>query len=420
MADRDTAFGVQGAPMNAWSRRQQRWVAVGATAVTATFAVTASCLYGTVWDQPDGSAYQAIARGDTRSVLQPFASRQLHALTVRGLSALFHRPIEWAFVLVGVLCLLFLLATVFILMTRTAAPRWVLPAAVCVPIWPLLYVGLLLPDLWYAALLAGLLLLLAQKHYLAAACMMLPLMVSRESSVLTLVCFLIAAWREIRWKGAAVAVTACAAGSLVVHQLVAGGRGNSEGLPQFAYLAGKVPWNLAKNVLGISPWSNLYPELCSQPRWLWTVHLGPIRSLGVCRVSAGQPLFWLDAMFTVFGLLPLLALMLWLRRRPGGQRSVLLRFCVIYGLACFVLAPALGVAVSRLVGYAWPLPLVGLPMLADRLRGGWRAAAFLAVHLTLCGLGLHPFGTTWLTVAAELALWGVGFPLLRALVGGAD
>ena len=418
MAERNAAFGALSSPMNSWSRRQQRWVAAGATAVTAAFAVTASICFGSIWGQPDGSAYEAIARGETPTVLQPFAYRQLHALTVRGLAALFHRPVEWAFLLVGVLCLVFLLATVFALMTRTAAPRWVLPAAICAPIWPLLYVGLLLPDLWYAALLAGLMLLLAQKRYLAAALMMLPLMVSRESSILTLVCFLVAAWREIRWKGAAVAVGACAAGSLVVQQLIAGGRGNSEGLPQFVYLAGKAPWNLARNMLGIWPWSNLYPDLCSHPRWLWTLHLGPIQSLGVCNVSAVQPLSCLDAAMTLFGLLPLLAVMLWRRKQRGEEWSVLLRFCVFYGAACFLLAPALGSAVYRLIGYAWPLPLAGVPILADRLRGGWRAAAFLVAHLTLCGLGLlHPFGTTaWPTLATDLALWGVGFGLLRGMV----
>jgi hypothetical protein len=119
---------------------------------------------------------------------------------------------------------------------------------------------------------------------------------------------------------------------------------------------------------------------------------------------------------TLFGLLPLLAVMLWRRKQRGEEWSVLLRFCVFYGAACFALAPALGVAVSRLIGYAWPLPLVGVPMLADRLRGGWRAAAFLAANLAVCLLGFHPIPVSWPTVGAELALWGVGFGLLRGMV----
>src|ERR1700742_1480458 len=96
MADRNIAFGALSAPMNSWSRRQQRLAAAVATALTAAFAILASTRFGWIWGQSDSSAYVAIAHGQTRTVLQPFASRQLHPLAVRGLAALFHRPVEWA------------------------------------------------------------------------------------------------------------------------------------------------------------------------------------------------------------------------------------------------------------------------------------------------------------------------------------
>ena len=116
--------------MSSWSRQRQRWVAAAATVVTAAFAVAGSAIFGSIWEQADATQYEAIARGETPNVLQPFASRQLHPLAVRELAALFHRPIEWAFLLVGVLCLLFLLATIFTLMTRQGAAHTVAPC------WP--------------------------------------------------------------------------------------------------------------------------------------------------------------------------------------------------------------------------------------------------------------------------------------------
>jgi len=379
------------APLNTWNRGQQRMAVVLATAGTTAFAMATARFYGPFLQQSDANWYLAIARGQTGSVMQPFAARQLHALTVRGIAAVFHQPVEWTFVAVGLFCLIFLLAVVFSLMMQTAAPRWMLLAVGGTLVWPILYAGLALPDLWYGAWTAVLLLLLSRRRYLAAAWIMLPLMVSRESTVLAAICFVIAAWRELRWRGLAIAGGACALGMLVVHQLVSGGRGNAEGLPQAVYMLGKAPWNLARNVLGVQPWSNLYPMLCNHPRWQWAVHLGPVQAVGVCHVDPIQPILWIQALLTVFGLLPALAVALWLRQRGrrAEQRDVLLRFCVIYGVTYFVLSPALGTAVARMVGYAWPLLVVAVPMLARRMRGGWRVPAFLAIHLSLCLVGLH-------------------------------
>jgi len=373
--------------MGAWSRGQQ-WVAtVGATATAMGFALATRRIYGSFWKQPDASWYLLLARGKGSEVIQPFASRQLYALSVRGLAAVLGWPVGRAFVAVGVVCLVFTLAVIFRLMVRTGAPRWMLGAAAVLPFWPQMLAGLVLPDIWYAALLAVLLLLLERRWWWAAAAMMLPLMVSRESTSLTLVCLLLAGWRELRWPRAAFAVLCTGAGGWIVHALTAGGPGNSEKLPQAVYLLAKVPWNGMRNLLGIQPWSNLYPFLCQRPRWLWAVHLGPVRALGVCSVNGMEPVMALIAEVTVFGVLPALAIVLWWRQR-GQREDVLLRFCVLYGGLGFLLAPVLGTAVGRLVGYGWPLPLVAAPILAGRLSGGWRAGGLLAAHFALCLLAL--------------------------------
>jgi len=344
-------------------------------------------VYGSYWDQSDGNWYLALAKGNGREVIQPFASRQLYALSVRGLAAISGWPVERAFLAVGMACLVFTLAVIFRLMVRTSAPRWMLGAIVILPFWPQLLAGLVLPDIWYAALVALLLLLLHRQRWWAAAAMMLPLMVSRESTSLTLICLLLAGWKEMRWRCAAFAVLCTGAGGWIVHLLTAGNPGNREKLPQALYLLAKAPWNGMRNVLGVQPWSNLYTLLCERPRWLWVVHLGPVRELGVCSVNGTQPLLLLLAELTVFGALPWLAFLLWWRQRSQIE-TVLLRFCILYGGLGFLLAPLLGTAVGRLVGYGWPLPLVAAPMLAERPSRGWRAAAFLTAHFALCLLAL--------------------------------
>jgi hypothetical protein len=394
-------------PINAWNRRQRWWAASSATAITAGFAALTCGRFGSFWKQSDGQWYRALATGHGDEVIQPFAARQLHALVVRGLTAMLGWSVERAFVVVGVVCLLFLLAAVFGLMTRTAAPRWMLAAFIVLPFWPLLLAGLVLPDIWYAAMIAVLLLLLEQRRWLWAAAMMLPLMVSRESTMLTLACLMLAGWRELRWRGGAVAFGSTVLGSWIVHLLTAGGRGNREGLSQGLYLLGKAPWNGLRNVLGVQPWSNVYPLLCEHPRWQWQVHVGPVRAVGVCSVQSTQPLHWLLAEMTAFGLFPILAT-LWLRDREQWRQNALLRFCVLYGGAGFVLTPLLGTSVQRLVGYGWPLPLVAIPLIAGRLCGGWRAGLLLVAHLGLCLIGLHLWGFGWWPTATAGILTGLG------------
>lgn len=386
--------------------------AAAGTVVSGGFALAAMRRYGGFWEQSDAEWYRKIAEGRSREVLQPFVSRQLHPQAVRWLAGLLHWPLERMFAAIGAVCLLVVLGTVFGLMMRTAAPRWILAMVVLVPFWPQLWTALALPDLWYAAMIAALLWLLAERRWLAAAMMMFPLMVSRESTSLTLVCLLLAAWRELRWRGAAVAVAGCAAGSWIVRGLAAGSPGNIEKIPQSLYLLGKAPLNLVRNVFGVQPWSNIYPLLCDQPRWMWRIHVGPVQAVGACSLGSPQPRIWLDAQLAVFGVLPLLAVLCWWwtrrERRGGGDGSAMLRFCLIYGVVGFMLTPLMGTGVYRLVGYSWPLALVAGPMLAGGLRGGWRTGALLATQLGLCLLGLHLLPLEWPVVGLEAALFATG------------
>jgi hypothetical protein len=399
--------------------------------ITAGLAAIIGCLlyamYGishseSVYIAGDARFYIAMATGDYSQVMQPFASRQLGALVVAGLMRLLHCTVETGFLLEGTASIAFTLVAIYYLALKTAAPRWFLFAMAFVPFWSFLLQDLVLPDLWYSALLALLLLMLQEEHMLAAAGMMFPLMLSRESTSLTLVCFLIAAWKRLRWTDRAVAVISALAGSVVVKHLATRAQPNSEHLPESIYMLAKVPWNFMNNVFGLVPWSNINTQFCAVPRWAFHVHLGAVHAIGICGFSV---IGWADiseAVLSEFGLLPLLLGFLWWRGRKLNTPSVLLRFTLFYGAASLFLAPVLGTWFARLIGYAWPIFFVALPMLFDRIPHkpttlGRECAGlgFFAAHMLLFSVAYRWFWITQLEV--NLIIWTIGYFLLRYWLG---
>jgi len=397
---------------------------------TGLAAIICCLLYGmyslshaeSVYVAGDARFYIAMASGDYSQVMQPFASRQLGALLVAGWMHLSHCTVETGFLIEGTASIVFTLVAIYYLALKTAAPRWLLFAMAFVPFWNFLLQDLVLPDLWYSALLALLLLLLEEEHMLAAALMMFPLMLSRESTVLTLACFLIACWKRLRWTERVVAVISAVAGSIVVKHLAMRAQPNSEHLPASIYMLAKVPWNLMNNVFGLVPWSNVNTQFCAVPRWAFHVHLGPVQGIGICGFSVTGWVLISEALLSEFGLLPLLLGFLWWRGRKPGAPSVLLRFTLFYGVASLVLAPVLGTWAARLIGYAWPIFFVALPMLFDRIphkattfRRECAGLGFFAAHMLLFFVAYRYFWITLLVL--NLTIWTVGYCLLRYWFG---
>ena len=407
-------------PMRAWSSRA-RWIALASGVLSgAALAVSIAVHEQPFFHIADSSQYLRLANGNVSGAMQPFASRPLAPMVARALAAFLHLSIHGGFFVEAGISLLVLLAVICWLMLGTAAPRWMLIAVVVVPTWVTLVQNLVFPDLFYAALLALVLLLLDRNHLFAAALMMFPLMLTRESTSLTLLCFLLAAWSSLRWRDRIAAVVAAVAGSVVVSRLAAGAQPNVEHLPEAIYMLAKIPWNFLRNVVGVLPWSDANTELCKVPVWSFPFHFGPVHALGVCGVSFHQQLVAIDVTLGNFGLLPLLLVWLWWRsrRNAGPKRSLLLRFTLLYGAVSFLLAPVIGAGFLHLVGYAWPLFLVALPQLFapfQRVSGNNRRAAaavgFFGVHLAVCGAA---FWTVFLPgIGLKLALWAMGFLLLR-------
>jgi hypothetical protein len=406
------------APIQQWSMRDRSIAAVIAIVLTIWRAGYLAFYSQSPFTRSDARFYIHMASGDYSQVVQPFASRPLGALVVSAIMRVLHCNVYRAFNIEGVACLVLILAAVYYLLLQTRAPRWMLLAVACVPFWGTLLQDLALPDVWFSALLSIMLVCLATEQLLLVSLMMFPLMLSRESTSLTLVCFLIVAWGSLRWRDRIVAVASAVAGALVVGHLAARSQSNVEHLPQAVYMMTKVPWNFLHNILGILPWSNVNTAFCQVPTWSMSLHLGPIRSIGACGFSTFSWEFIAQALFSIFGLLPVLVLFLWRRRLRSTHRSLLLRFTLLYGTVSLCLAPLLGVSFIHLIGYAWPLFLVALPMLFNELKSRpptgtstLAAFAFLCAHVWSAYVA---YMWMWMPqIGIEFMLWIIGYFLLR-------
>lgn len=369
-----------------------RWVVVvlGA-ALTLAWSALINKALAVAWGLPDVSFYTDMAEGHYERVPAPFTSRPLAPLLMHWVAGALHLPMHGGMELLAVGSLLWSAGVVLWLLAQTGAPRWTVLAVAALPFWTQLlsYAGL--PDPLYAALTAGLLLALAGQRWWWATGLMLPMMLTRESTWLVVVCLLLVGWRQLRWAGAAVAVGSAAVAAVLVRHVSAGGLPNPEHLSGGLYLVGKVISNSVRSV-GLMPWSNVYPALCATPAWQMPLHVSAVRSVGVCQWSPG-PLYqsaW--ALLVTFGALPSLLLLGWKALREEWRASVLVRFSLLYGGVSLLIAPALGTWYLRLFAYGWPLLLVAAPRVLARCmersgaarapRGIW--GLWVVAHVLIC------------------------------------
>ncbi len=386
------------APVSTLSGRSRRWTVALCSSLVLGWCAFRNGDLAPEWDLPDVRFYVDMAQRRFDLVPQPFTSRPLAPLLARYLAPLAHGSVHAGFIVLAYVSLLWTLVVVFWLLLRSRSPRWMVGAVAIVPFWWQLlgYAGL--PDPLYTALLATLLLALECGWTYSAAGLMLPLMLARESTSLTLLCLLAVGWRRLRPVGCLLAVGSAAAGAFAVHRLSAAGLPNPEHLSGGVYMVGKLVSNSLRS-FGVLPWSNVYPVLCAAPSWQMSLPMGRVQSVGVCTWDTVAPMQLIWALLTTFGLLPLLAIALWRRWIPAFRHDDLaLRFCLLYGGLSLLLAPALGTWYARLFAYGWPLLLVAVPRLLDCGPGdrrGWRLAgagpyrwgALLLVHVVLFVLG---------------------------------
>lgn len=413
------------APCNRLSRLYRWFWALFGPVAIVLWSIHRNHVTQEAWGLPDVRFYLDMAHGRYDLVPQPFTSRPLAPFLARLLAHAIHGTVEAGFAALAIPAVACASAVVYWLLLRSAAPRWILLAVLCLPFWPQLlsYTGL--PDPLYTALLALLLVALEYDRVYLAASIMLPLMLARESTSLTLICLLLVGWRRLGWGGCALAFACTAAGGLIVQQVSVLGLANPEQLSGGLYMLGKVVSNSMRTI-GLVPWSNVYPVLCPAPAWQMPLSIGRVHSIGVCFADSLGPMQACWAFLTTFGVLPLLLLTLLKRRvrKQIGPASLVVRFCGLYGGISLLLAPTLGTWYARLFAYAWPLLLVAMPRLygkeaEEALPAGraglsrLRCAAMLVLHLCLCAVGIQVETLRLLALVCGLQMLGAALILVQ-------
>ena len=404
------------------------------TLAFAAVVVAPAIVLGFLHDDPytriDSEWYTLIAQGRTAEAMQPFSARQLAPLLARGLAALTHASLPHCFLAIGLAAIFTLACTVGWLLCRNSA-RWPAMAAVALLwFWPATFSNFMLPDTLSAALLALFLLALWKRNYFVASAMLLPMFVARESTILVLLCLLIACWRHLRTRLCLLAIAASLLGMAIVHALSAGVHGNREQLGPLAYMIGKVPWNFAANVVAMRPWMPSLTNFCPVPRYTFHLpmglHVSGSSLVGLCGWDPAWQAHMLLLALCSFGLLPLFTVyLLRFHRRQVWKDDAFTRFCVVYGVLSFLIAPLLGHTIERLFFYGWPVFLLAAPITASNVFSGKNSRSFwialFAIHFTTAWLDIpvcrywdqRSWQTAWTLLAIVIVLNAIAWMLLR-------
>ncbi|MEM3484503.1 MAG: hypothetical protein QXI12_02630 [Candidatus Methanomethyliaceae archaeon] len=259
----------------------------------------------------DSYWYIEMAEGRTQNVVKPFSTRILHPMTVAVLKGISGLNTHQSFFMVGLLALGILTMTLSsIIKSVTPYPAITIAFVLFTPFFLNLFKDYYLPDLFHAAALGLYFLLLVHNKLRSSLLVLFLLCLTRESTILLTLSVTLVSWYRSQRKWALAALITTAVGILVVS--VAGqGQQNIHAMNDQLYMLLKIPFNFAKNVLGLQLWTNTLAGqsggYCTPvytidvPAWL---ALGSIRTVGICAVDPMMPLRTIGILVTIFGIAP--------------------------------------------------------------------------------------------------------------------
>jgi hypothetical protein len=327
----------------------------------------------------DSEHYIAIAEGRIAEVHKPFSTRLLHPLVVRVLAQVTGVSVDAAFFTTNVASLAVLVSVGLILVLGQIRSVGLAAAIILCPMVLIRFREIYMPDCMHAAIAAVFFLLLRRGAWWYAMPLLFFMQLTRESTVLLTFFVAIVVMYHRKWKlaGAAVLCTLLAIG--VVGRYAGEGQGNVHGASNLVYFVGKVPLNLLPNVFGVRIWTNTHAKVSPKafpneplvtfelPAWLPS---GSMNQIGIYSFEPAIPLATARMLLTFLGIMPSLVLVVlgWRRWQlvrddglsPVGQLSL------SYGLAAYLLSPALGTAVGRYIFYGWPMTWIAAPELLVR------------------------------------------------------
>lgn len=354
--------------------RVTRWFAPPLPWIALTFAlVTAAGWPKTPPLVADSIAYRAMALGRIGEVPGSISGRVLHPYFVRFVSWAASLDIDQAFLVAALITVALLIATVaWILWQITGFGAVVLPLLLTPVLVGDMFGLYYCQDLFFAALLSCFFVALIKGHTWLALVLLLPLYLTRESTILLAFVWAALSWVESDCLLAGVCVVITVVGLFVSRQFASLGMPNVHHTNEFAFLALKPPFDSLRNFFGIV----LVPsEMKGKPGFTCapfaTVHLprllcyGSTRQFGICRPDPSAPLHTFTLWLSLFGIGPAV---LWTLFRRNGRRTLVgcplwLKLAAIYGLLAFLVAPFVSFWLERDIGYAWPVFWLAVPVL---------------------------------------------------------
>ena len=322
----------------------------------------------------DAEAGRLIAQGRLDEVPKPFANRLLHPLLAGLLARSGVTDIDGAFVFLALVALVILAGAVVTLAAESGVQPYVVVVLAAGPYLISTFEQAYLADLFHAAGLAILLLCLRHDRLGLGLLVLAALVTVRESTVLFGAVLVLLAWRRGQRTFGSLAGGSTLLGLGVVAFLSRHSLPNIHNLPDWLYMMLKVPFNVAKNLFGVVPWANTLGYAAAWhiqlPGW---ARVGSVTEVGLAPWDPVRPLMTLCLYLTLFGVAPtalVFVMRVWhSKSREDASRPrlpLVIECAVIYGTVAFVIGPALGDWVSRLIGYGWPAFWIGVPALGAR------------------------------------------------------
>jgi hypothetical protein len=394
------------------SKKSARWLA----AVLATLVMLAGLKYlrHFPYVDTDSSHYQAMADGKIE--MKPFAFRVLAPAIARSFSDFTGKSTDVGFLVVGLVSGWILLYGVLSPVLERRNGTWLALVLILMPFWVRNFSNYFLPDPLHAVLVMVYLVLLRSRRWGWASALLAFMFLARESTLLVAVIAAPVLWWLVSRRAALMqlggALIGMAASKLAVRHALA----NQHNINDTLYMIGKIPWNLSRNVFGVTLWTNTMPlfepiRVWNVPRWM---HTGGIQQMGYSAFNSIYPLVTSVRILTSFGLGVCAVICLAWRtplRRLLPREEPYLCIAAIYGATTFLLAPMLGASLPRLCDYGWPLFLVYLPAVIPRVWRDWpvwTVVILVGLHLITAWIeGIQFWIVHFNTVVCSVILIGV-------------
>jgi hypothetical protein len=358
-----------------------------------------------VWDS---QSYLHMAQNLYGDVVSPFSKRWLYPLLARALENTAHLGWENSFLALNLFAFALLAWCIAASLEIILGKPWLALVLLFTP-FPLESLQLAyLPDLFHMALTALLFLLLLKDRLIWALVVLFVSFAVRESTLLFCLVCAAAGWRYRRRSLLFGSLLVLVMSTLLTSRFARLGLPNIHKMPDFLYLALKVPYNFLLNFLGVCLWSEVTPIGHPIATWRMPAFLHVTdKQIGI-GFDWHFPATTLVVLLTTFGNAPVFLAGFVRRWRAALEAPLAIQLAFFYGTLCYLVGPSLGGWTDRLVGYGWPVFWLALPYLIQnsglkpsrrhllqlvagyllicwwpRLIGFWRGEHFL-----ICLLGL--------------------------------